>query len=45
MLVGVVIGGIARLFLTDLTLWTFVSKLAFYERSLAYDVHVATRAW
>lgn len=25
MLVGVVIGGIARLFLTDLTLWTFVS--------------------
>ena len=26
MLVGVVIGGIARLFLTDLTLWTFVSR-------------------
>ena len=27
MLVGVVIGGIARLFLTDLTLWTFVSRI------------------
>ena len=28
MLVGVVIGGIARLFLTDLTLWTFVSRIS-----------------
>ena len=28
MLVGVVVGGIARLFLTDLTLWTFVSRIS-----------------
>ena len=30
MLVGVVIGGIARLFLTDLTLWTFSPELFFF---------------
>ena len=30
MLVGVVIGGVARLFLTDLTLWTFSPELFFF---------------
>jgi hypothetical protein len=35
MLVGVVIGGFARLFLTDLTLWTFVSRIRLDLKILA----------